>query len=412
MDKKRVVITGFGALTPIANNATDFWTALKAGKSGITRIDRFDTTGFSTQIAGMVKGFEPENFVDKKEARRTSRFILYGLAAAMEAVAHSGLDISKIANQVGVEVGSGIGGIEVLEETINTLREKGPARVSPFTVPMMIVDMAAGMIAMKLGAKGPNSCAVTACASSAHSMANAFQLIERGEALAMITGGAEAAITPAGLASFCAARSLSERNDEPEKASRPFDKDRDGFVMGEGAGILVFEELEHAKARGATIYAEVIGFGSTGDAYHITAPAPEGEGANRAMRMGLRMAKLKPTDVAYINAHGTSTHLNDQNETMAIKDVFGEHAPSLNISSIKSMTGHLLGAAGAIEAISTALTLKDGIIPPTINWENGDDVCTLNYTPKTAVKRDVNYAISNSFGFGGHNAVLVFKKYH
>ncbi|NDC82566.1 beta-ketoacyl-[acyl-carrier-protein] synthase II [bacterium] len=409
---KRVVITGFGTINPLGNNSEDFWLSAIGGKSGVERISSFDVSDFSTQIAGTVKNFDPETIFDKKEARRTSRFILLAVAAAVEAVAHSGLNIDAEAEHIGVEIGSGIGGIEVLEETVRVLVEKGPSRVSPFTVPMMITDMASGQVAIKLGAKGPNSCSVTACASSANSMGNAYRTIQRGEAVAMITGGAESTITPLGLASFCAARSLSQRNDDPTKASRPFDAGRDGFVMGEGAAVLIFEELEHAKARGATIYGEVIGFGSSGDAYHITAPAPEGEGAQRAIRMALRSAAIEPGDVDYVNAHGTSTELNDKNETEAIKTVFGEHAYKLRVNSIKSMTGHLLGAAGALEAVQTILTINRSLIPPTINYDTPDPNCDLNYTPNVAAKADVNIAISNSFGFGGHNAVLVFSRYN
>jgi len=408
---KRVVITGYGTINPIGNSAEEFWAAATSGQSGISRITQFDVTDFSTQIGGSVKNFDPENFFDKKEARRTSRFILLALMAANEAVAHSGLDIAAEADEIGVEIGSGIGGIEVLEEATRTLMQKGPSRVSPFTVPMMISDMASGQVAIKLGAKGPNSCSVTACASSANSMGNAYRTIQRGEAVAMITGGAEATITPLCLASFCAARSLSSRNDDPTRASRPFEGGRDGFVMGEGAGILIFEDLDHAKARGATIYGEVVGFGSSGDAYHITAPAPEGEGAQRAIKMALKSAGLAPQDVDYVNAHGTSTELNDKNETQALKAVFGDHAYKLKVTSIKSMTGHLLGAAGALEAVCTIQTILNSMITPTINYDVPDSNCDLDYTPNVAVSHNVDIAISNSFGFGGHNAVLVLQKY-
>ena len=411
MTAKRVVITGYGTINPIGNSAEEFWAAATSGQSGISRITQFDVTDFSTQIGGSVKNFDPENFFDKKEARRTSRFILLALMAANEAVAHSGLDIAAEADEIGVEIGSGIGGIEVLEEATRTLMQKGPSRVSPFTVPMMISDMASGQVAIKLGAKGPNSCSVTACASSANSMGNAYRTIQRGEAVAMITGGAEATITPLCLASFCAARSLSSRNDDPTRASRPFEGGRDGFVMGEGAGILIFEDLDHAKARGATIYGEVVGFGSSGDAYHITAPAPEGEGAQRAIKMALKSAGLAPQDVDYVNAHGTSTELNDKNETQALKAVFGDHAYKLKVTSIKSMTGHLLGAAGALEAVCTIQTILNSMITPTINYDVPDPNCDLDYTPNVAVSHNVDIAISNSFGFGGHNAVLVLQKY-
>lgn len=408
---KRVVITGMGAVTPIGASVPDFWEGLISGRNGVGKIQAFDTSQFSTQIAAEVIDFDFSPFFDAKEVRRSSRFILLAVAAAQEAVRDSGLDISKDPERIGVEIGSGIGGIEILEQACEVLLNRGPSKMSPFTVPMMICDMAAGQVAMKTGAKGPNSCSVTACASSAHSMSNAFRLIQFGDAVAMITGGSEACITPLGLGAFCAARSLSTANDDPEHASRPFDKTRDGFVMGEGAGILVFEELEHAKARGAQIYAEVVGFGSSGDAYHLTAPAPEGEGAARAIKMALAMAKISPEDVDYVNAHGTSTYLNDKNETAAIKTAFGDHAYEMAVSSTKSMTGHLLGAAGGIELIASALAIKNGIVPPTMNYETADPECDLNYTPNKAIARDINVAISNSFGFGGHNGVLVLKKF-
>jgi len=400
-----------GALTPVGNNLEDYWTALTKGESGIDRITYFDTSDFSTQIGGELSNFNPEDHFDKKEIRRMSRFILLACVAAKEAVAHSGLDVAPIADDVGVEIGSGIGGIETLEKAVETLTERGPGKISPFTVPMMIGDMASGMVSIQTGAKGPNSCSVTACSSAANSMGNAFRLIQSGDATAMITGGAEACITPVGLASFCAARSLSTNNDDPKGASRPFDANRDGFVMGEGSGILVFEELEHAQKRGAAIYGEVIGFGLSGDAYHMTAPAPEGEGAKRAMKMALRTAGIKPEDVDYINAHGTSTALNDKNETAAIKAVFGDHANKVHISSTKSMTGHLLGAAGAIEMIAVAKAIYHGIVPPTINYNTPDPECDLNYTPNEAVEAPIKCAISNSFGFGGHNAVLAVKAF-
>lgn len=411
MSKKRVVITGMGVVSPVGNTLEKYWESLISGKSGIGKIDRFDVSAYSTQIAGLVRDFDADAYFDKKEVRRTTLFILYAVAAAIDAVKDAGLNVEAEADAIGVEIGSGIGGIDMLEEMARTLAEKGPSKVSPFTVPMMISDMAAGMVSIKTGAKGPNSCSVTACSSAANSMGNAFKIIQSGDAVAMIVGGSEAAITPLGLASFCAARSLSTRNDEPEKASRPFEANRDGFVMGEGAGILVFEELEHAKARGAQIYAEVVGFGTSGDAYHMTAPAPEGEGAVRAMKMALKSAEIKPEQVDYINAHGTSTELNDKNESMAIKTVLGEHAYKVSISSTKSMTGHLLGAAGAIELVASALVIKHGIIPPTINYDLQDPNCDLDYTPNVAVQKPVQIVMSNSFGFGGHNAVLVLKKY-
>lgn len=411
MTNKRVVVTGMGTVNPIGNNTNEFLQGLKSGKNGIDKIDYFDVSEFSTQIAGCVKGFDPSVVFDKKEVRRTSKFILFAVAAAKEALDQSGLDIAPIAEQVGVEIGSGIGGLEVLEAACNTLKERGPSKVSPFTVPMMISDMASGQVAIQFGAKGINSCTVTACASANNSMGNAFKAIQRGDAIAMITGGAEACVSPLGLASFCAARSLSQRNDEPKRASRPFEANRDGFVMGEGAGVIIMEELQHALDRNATILGEVVGFGASGDAYHITAPAPEGEGGARAMKLALKDAGIQPSDVDYINAHGTSTKLNDKNETAAYKAVFGDHAYKTNISSTKSMTGHLLGAAGAIEIIACFLSINHSFVPPTINYEEQDPECDLNYTPNNAIDKTVNVAMSSSFGFGGHNAVMVVKKY-
>ena len=411
MSEKRVVITGMGTVNPGGNNVEEYWKTLKKGTSGIVKITRFDVSEYSTQIAGIPQNFDPSHYFDKKELRRTSKFIIYGVCAAMEAVKNSGLNIEAEANQIGVEVGSGIGGIEILEEMAHILKEKGPSRVSPFTVPMMIPDMASGMISIKTGAKGPNSCSVTACSSSANAIGNAFNCIKEEKAIAMIAGGAENATSPLGLASFCAARSLSQRNDSPQKASRPFDGTRDGFVMGEGAGILMLEELEHAKKRKAKIYAEIIGFGCSGDAYHLTAPAPEGEGAQRAMKAALKDAKITPETIDYINAHGTSTKLNDKNETAAMKAVFKEHAYKVSISSTKSMTGHLLGAAGAIELIASVLAINNSIVPPTINYETPDPDCDLNYTPNKAIEKNITHIMSSSFGFGGHNAVLIAKKY-
>lgn len=412
MKKKRVVVTGMGAVTALGHTIDETWSSLIKGNSGVKKITSFNTDNFSTKIAAQVQDVDFSEILEKKEVKRNSRFISLGLKAAKEAIDDSKLDIKQIAEKVGVDVGSGIGGIEVLEESTINLHTKGPNKISPFTVPMMICDMSAGMIAIKFGAKGPNACSVTACASSAHSMGNAYNLISEGKAIAMITGGAEAAISPLGLGSFCAAKSLSKRNDDPKRASRPFEKDRDGFVMGEGSGILIFEELEHAIDRGAKIYAEIKGFASSGDAYHLTAPAPEGLGAQQAMKEAMKDANVKPSEIEYINAHGTSTYLNDKNETAAIKSVFKEHAYECNVSSIKSMTGHLLGASAAIELISSILTIKHGIIPPTINYDIPDPECDLNYTPNTAVKRKVNTILSNSFGFGGHNAVLIARKYN
>lgn len=407
--QRRVVITGLGAVTPLGLSVEEFWANVIAGKSGVGLITRFDTTDFNVKIAAEVKGFDPENYLDKKEARRTDRFVQFALAAAKMAVDDASLTIDESnCEDVGVYIGSGVGGISTVEEQARTLFEKGPSRVSPFMVPMMISDMAAGQVSIMLGAKGPNEATVTACASSAHAIGNAFNAIRYGRAEVMITGGSEAAITPLSIAGFQSARALSTRNDEPEKASRPFDLNRDGFVMGEGAGILILEELEHAKRRGAKIYAELVGFGSTGDAYHITSPAPEGEGAKRAIIRALKDAGLQPDEVQYVNAHGTSTCYNDLYETKAIKAVFGDR---IAVSSTKSMTGHLLGAAGAIEAIITALTLEHQIIPPTINYETPDPECDLDYVPNRARESKIDAAITNSFGFGGHNAVLVLRRY-
>lgn len=409
---KRVVITGLGVVSPVGNNVQDFWASLISGKSGISKISRFDTTQFDCQIAGEVNDLDLEAAgISHKEARRLSRFIKYASVAALEAVKDSGLDISKDACEIGVHIGSGIGGIEVLEEQKEILLERGPGRCSPFTVPMMISDMASGQVAILTGAKGPNASTVTACASGTHSIGDAFRMIERGDAVAMICGGAEAAITPLSFAGFCAAQALcTSMNDDPLHASRPFDAQRDGFVMGEGSGVVILEELEHAKARGAKIYAEIVGYGSTGDAYHITSPAPEGEGGARAIKLALKDAKVNPDEVDYINAHGTSTVLNDKFETAAIKTVFGADT-KVAISSTKSMTGHLLGAAGGIEFVAITKAIENDIIPPTTNYKNPDPECDLDYVPNTARKATVNIAISNSFGFGGHNAILVARKY-
>ena len=408
----RVVITGLGAVTPIGIGHEVFWPNLVAGKSGVVRITHFDPAAFATQIAGQVNDFDPLLYMEKKEARRLARFLQFAVAAGQLAAKDANLVITpENAPEIGVIVGSGIGGIGFLEEQANVLRDKGPGRLSPFTVPYMITDMAAGMISINLGAKGPNFCIVSACASGTHSIGEAFKTIQRGAAKAVIAGGSEAAITPLGVASFIAAGALSSANAEPTKASRPFDKARNGFVMGEGAGIVVLEELEYAKARGARIYAEIVGYGASGDANHITAPAPGGEGAVRGIRAALKDANLKPEQIDYVNAHGTSTELNDKFETMALKTVFGDHAKKLAISSNKSMLGHLLGASGAVEAIATVLSIRDSIAPPTINYETPDPECDLDYVPNHSRPLNINYAISNSFGFGGHNAIIVVKKY-
>jgi len=404
---RRVVITGLGAVTPIGIGAEEFFKNLCAGKSGISKIISFDPTNYSCQVAGQVNDFDPGQFLDKKEARRLVRFIQFAIAAAKLAVQDAALTIDESnAHKIGVLIGSGIGGIDFLEEQSVVLREKGPDRLSPFTVPYMITNMAAGLVSIHLGAKGPNSCVVTACATGTHNIGDAFKIIQRGDAEVMLAGGTEASICPIGVGSFCAARALSV-----EGISRPFDLKRDGFVMGEGAGVLVLENLEYAKSRGARIYAEIVGYGLSGDAYHITAPAPDGEGAARAIKLALKDGNLSPEEIDYINAHGTSTELNDKFETMAIKTVFGEWAKKLAISSNKSMIGHLLGAAGAVELIATALTVNRDIIPPTINYEEKDPECDLDYVPREARKAKVRAAISNSFGFGGHNAVLAIKKF-
>jgi 3-oxoacyl-[acyl-carrier-protein] synthase II len=412
MSSKRVVVTGIGALTPIGNNTQEFWEGLISGRNGAGPITKFDPTLFNTKFACEVKNFDPLKYVDKKELRRMDPFTHYSLATAAMAMEDSKLDLSKInLERAGVIYGSGIGGMVTWEEEHTAFMKGGAKRVSPFFVPKMIADIAAGQISIKYGLKGPNYATTSACATSSHAIADAFFLIQRGSAEIMVTGGAEAAITPMAIAGFNAARALSVWNDRMMEASRPFDKDRNGFVMGEGSGTIILEELEHALKRGAPIYAEVVGIGLTGDAYHVTAPPPGGEGAVRSMKECLRDAGVEPTVVDYINAHGTSTELNDLNETLAIKTVFGDHAKKLAISSTKSMTGHLLGAAGAVEAIATLLAIKNSVIPPTINFEEATPDMDLNYTPKVAVKKEINYAISNTFGFGGHNASLLFKKF-
>jgi 3-oxoacyl-[acyl-carrier-protein] synthase II len=410
--KRRVVITGLGVVTPIGSNVATFWENLKNGKSGISLIDFFDTTDYATKFAGIVRDFNPEEYIDKKELRRLDRFVQFAIGAAKQAVDDANLQITEEnAERIGVYIGSGIGGISTLLENYRVLQEKGPRRVSPFMIPMMIANMASGQVSIFLGAQGPNSSPISACATGTNAIGDAFKMIERGAADAMIAGGAEAAICELSIAGFSNAKALSTRNDAPEKASRPFDLNRDGFVMGEGAGIVVLESLEHALARGARIYAEIVGYGMSGDAYHITAPAPEGRGAYRAMRDALLDANLSPEDVDYINAHGTSTDLNDKFETMAIKKAFGDHAYRLAISSNKSMIGHLLGAAGGVEAIATVKTIEEGVIPPTINYETPDPDCDLDYVPNVARQADVRVAMSNSLGFGGHNATIVLKKY-
>lgn len=408
----RVVITGMGALTPIGNDKDAFWSNLVAGVSGIGRITHFDPTDFTAQIGGEVKDFDPSQYMDKKEAKRMDRVTQFAIAAAKMALDDSLLDLDKEdRNRIGTCIGTGIGGVDTLHEQYRTLFDKGPGRVSPFFVPMMIANMAAGQTSIMFGLQGPNLCIVTACATGTNCIGEAFRAIQRGDADMMVAGGTEAAISPIAVAGFCSMKALSTRNDEPSKASRPFDKDRDGFVMGEGAGVVVLESLDHALARGAKIYAELIGYGTNADAYHITAPAPEGVQAARCMQLAVADAGLKPEEVDYVNAHGTSTPLNDKNETLAVKRVFGDHAAKMMISSVKSMTGHLLGAAGAVELIASALTVQQDIVPPTINYETPDDELDLDYVPNKARKAVVNVAISNSFGFGGHNASLIVRKY-
>lgn len=410
--ENRVVITGCGVISSLGQDVSTFWENLVAGKSGISKVESFDTSEYATKIGGEVKDFNPLDYMDRKDVRRTDRFVQFGIAAAKQALKNAKLEITeRNAEQIGVYVGSGIGGLQTWEEQHKILLEKGPRRISPFFIPMMVANMASGVISIEIGAKGPNSAAISACATGTHAIGDAYEIVKRGQAQVMLAGGTEATIRPLAYAGFNAMKALSTRNDEPEQASRPFDADRDGFVMGEGAGVLVLESLEHALARGAKIIAEVIGYGLTGDAYHLTSPAPEGEGAARAMTMALRSAAIEPEAVDYINAHGTSTQYNDKFETQAIKTVFGSHAYKLAVSSTKSMTGHLLGAAGAIEAIVCALTLESQTLPPTINYETPDPDCDLDYVPNEARQAEVNVTLSNSLGFGGHNATIILKKY-
>ncbi len=409
---RRVVITGLGLVTPLGIGVEETWSALCAGKSGIGEITKFDTTDFLTRIAGEVKNFNPADFLPKKEAKRSQLFISFGVAASRMAVEDAGLVIdASNAHRVGVLTGCGLGGLSILEETVDILRIKGPRKISPFFIPMMIGNMAPGMISIQLGAKGPNSSIATACAAGTHAIGDSFNIIRRGQADAMITGGVESMITPTCIAGFNSLKALSTRNNEPEKASRPFDRDRDGFVMGEGSGILILEALEHALERGARIYAEVCGYGMSGDSYHITAPSPDGDGAVRCMNAALEDAAMTYHQIDYINAHGTGTPLNDTNETMAMKIVFKENTQAVPISSTKSMTGHLLGAAGGVETVFSVLTIEHGIIPPTINLDHPDEGCDLDYVPHKARHQSVNVAMTNSFGFGGTNASLIIKKF-
>jgi 3-oxoacyl-[acyl-carrier-protein] synthase II len=410
MTKRRVVITGIGAVTPLGNNIESTWAGIKEGRSGIGPLTRVNPDDFPAKVAAEVKDFDIETYIERKEARKMDRFTHFALAASIMAVKDANLEITpELGLRTGVWIGSGIGGMETYEAQFRTFLDRGYRRVSPFFVPMMIPDMAAGQVSIHFGAKAMNSCTVTACASGTNSIGDAFKVIERGEADVMISGGAEAPITNMSVAGFCSNTALT-LNQDIKTASRPFDAKRDGFVIGEGSGIVILEEYEHAIARGAKIYAEIIGYGSTGDAHHITAPAPEGEGAARAMQQALADGGIDPSEVDYINAHGTSTPYNDQFETMAVKSVFGEHAYKLAMSSTKSMTGHLLGAAGGIEAIFTALALHESILPPTMNLENPDPICDLDYVANAARNQEITYAMSNSLGFGGHNASLLFKK--
>lgn len=412
LEQKRVVVTGLGALTPIGNTLANYWEGLLSGQNGIGSITLFDASRHDCRIAGEVKGFNPHDYLDRKDAKRMDRFAQFAVAASKQAIADAQFTINDLnAHQVGVMIGTGIGGLKVLEEQQEVYLTRGPDRCSPFMIPMMIANMAAGLTAIHTGAKGPNSCPVTACAAGSNAVGDAFRLIQRGHAQAMICGGTEAAVTPLSMAGFAACRAMSMRNNDPAHASRPFDRDRDGFVLGEGAGILLLEELEHALSRDAHIYAEIVGYGMTCDAYHMTAPVPGGEGAARAIELCLKDATLSPDQVSYINAHGTSTPANDSTETAAIKKALGNNAYQVAISSTKSMTGHLLGGSGGIESVAVAMAVANDQIPPTINLENPDSACDLDYVPHQSRSQRVNVALSNSFGFGGHNVTLAFRKY-
>ncbi|MFH0918748.1 MAG: beta-ketoacyl-ACP synthase II [Fibrobacterota bacterium] len=409
---KKVVVTGMGVVSPLGSKVEKFWNAVSAGQSGLAIATKVDPSKFPSKVVGEVKDFNPEDFFERKEARRTDPFVQYTMGAASEAMADAGLNPENVNQErMGVIIGSGIGGLRTMEEQQRLLFEKGPGRVSPFFIPMMISDMSAGMVAIRFKAKGPNYASVSACASASHALGLSWRTILNDEADIMIAGGAEATICETGMAGFCSLKAMSTRNDVPAKASSPFDKKRDGFIMGEGAGIVVLESEEHAKKRGARIYAELCGAGFSCDAFHITAPSDTGDGATRSMREALRLTGFKPEEIDYINAHGTSTELNDKQETQAIKRVFGDHAYTLAVSSTKSMIGHLLGASGGVEFITTVLSIRHGLITPTINYEDPDPDCDLNYTPNVSVKKDIRVAISNSFGFGGHNATVVVRKY-
>lgn len=412
LESKRVVVTGLSAITPIGNTLADYWKGLLSGRNGIGPITLFDASRHDCRIAGEVKGFDPHDYLDRKDAKRMDRFAQFAVSASKQVLADAQFSISDLnASQVGVIIGTGIGGLKVLEEQEEVYLTKGPDRCSPFMIPMMIANMAAGLTAIHVGAKGPNSCPVTACAAGSNAVGDAFRFIQRGYAQAMICGGTEAAITPLSVAGFAACRALSRRNDDPARASRPFDRDRDGFVLGEGTGILLLEELEHALSRGAKIYAEIVGYGLTCDAYHMTGTAPGGEGAARAIELCLKDAGLTPDQVSYVNAHGTSTAVNDPSETAAIKKALGNNAYHIPISSTKSMTGHLLGGSGGIESVAAAMTVAHDQIPPTINLDHPDPDCDLDYVPLQSRAQEVNVALSNSFGFGGHNVTLAFRKY-
>ena len=412
MSYPRVVVTGLGVVTPVGNNKNDFWNALIAGKSGADKITYFDPARFDTHFAAEVKGYDPKATIPPKESKRMEQFAQFAVTAAKEAFADSGLDMNKENPfEVGVLVGSGIGSLRIIEETHSIYLEKGPDKFSPFMIPLLIINMAAGWISILLGLKGPNLAVVTACATGTHAIGEAFRMIQHGQAKAMVAGGTESCITPLGIGGFCAVKALSKRNNDPAGASRPFDKERDGFVMGEGAGVVVLEELEHAKARGAKIYGEVVGYGLNGDAFHMTAPRPDGEGAAYSMNLSLKDARMSPEQITYVNAHGTSTELNDKIETLAIKNVFKDHAKKLQINSTKSMTGHTLGAAGGIEFVVCCLSLEHQILHPTINLTNPDPECDLDYVPNSARKTTVEACLSNSLGFGGHNTSIIVKKF-
>ena len=410
--KNRVVITGMGVVSPIGTGIEPFWDSLKNGKSGVGIIEHFDITEFPTKIAAVISDFDASLYMDRKEAKRMDRFTQFAVAGARMALEDAGIDMEQIdRDRAGVSFSTGIGGMETIETQFRVVKEKGIGKMSPFYIPMMIANMAAAQISMVFGLKGPNLTYVAACAASSHAIGEGFKILQRGDADLLVAGGSEAAITPSSLGGFCAMRAVSTRNDEPQKASRPFDSERDGFVMGEGSGVIIMETLEHAQKRGAKIYGEIVGFGNTADAYHITSPPPGGDGAYRAMRAALADANLEPTDIDYINAHGTSTDLNDKFETIAIKRVFGEYAYKVPVSSTKSMTGHLLGAAGAVEMIVCLLAMKHSLLPPTINYEHPDPECDLDYVPNQARPKKIKTALSNSFGFGGQNGVLIVKEF-